>query len=135
MTYDEIVLPSRYSEYPALYDFINSFSEQEGYSSLFVDDLQLSLKEAFVNAVKHGNQERDGLTVSCSLSAKGKLLFASIKDCGNGFDPDQLLNPVDPRHCLLLSGRGVYIIRAVAEIISFEHCKDGTAMILRYITH
>jgi serine/threonine-protein kinase RsbW len=135
MNRHEIVLPGRYSEYPALQDFIALFADRQGYSTLFVEALQLSLKEAFVNAVRHGNRERDELTVSCSLCATGKTLLASIKDCGNGFNPYELPDPVDPQHRLRLSGRGVYIIRSIAEITGFERTEDGTAMMLRYIPY
>ena len=131
----EIVLSSRYSEYHDLYDFINSFSQREGYSALFLYGLQLTMKEAFVNAVKHGNRERDDLTVSCSLTAETKTLFASIRDSGKGFNPYDLPNPADPRNLLKLCGRGVYIIRSIAEIIGLERDNDGSTLLLRYIPY
>lgn len=135
MNFAEIVLPGRYSEYKALYDFVALFAEARGYSSLFVEGLQLSLKEAFVNAVKHGNRERDGLKVSCFLSASENSLLASVRDCGKGFDPDKLPDPADPRHMFKLSGRGVYIIRTIAEIVALEHDKEGSTLRLRYIPY
>jgi anti-sigma regulatory factor (Ser/Thr protein kinase) len=135
MNYREIVLAGRYSQYTALHDFIASFADFQGYSASFLDALQLSLKEAFVNAVKHGNRERDELNVTCSLRAEGTTLLASMRDCGSGFDPDELPDPADRRHRLRLSGRGVYIIRSIAEITAIERDKDGTTLKLRYISY
>jgi len=135
MKHSEIVLSGRYSEYNTLYDFILNFSECEGYSRAFTDSLQLSMKEAYVNAVKHGNAERDDLTVSCRFTAAANWLQVSIRDCGPGFNPDDLPNPADPVNRLTLSGRGVYIIRSIAEIIGLERNNDGSTLMLHYIPY
>ncbi|NHQ60347.1 ATP-binding protein [Chlorobium sp. BLA1] len=131
----EIVLTGRDSQYSALHDFIASFAASKGYSAQFSDDLQLSLKEAFINAVKHGNLERDELSVSCSLRTEGDMLLATIKDCGEGFNPEELPDPLDPHNRFQLSGRGVYIIKSIAESINLERSRDGSTLMLRYIPY
>lgn len=128
----DIVLPGSYYGYGALNEFIASFAQSEGYSDLFVEGLQLAMKEAFVNAVKHGNRERYDLTVSCSFTAVADTLLVSVRDCGNGFNPDELPNPIDARNLSRLSGRGVYIIRSIAEIIALERDRAGSVLMLRY---
>lgn len=128
----EIVLQGGYSGYEALNGFIASFAEAEGYSDLFLEQLQLTMKEAFVNAVKHGNREQHGLSVICTLRAVAGSLIASIRDCGKGFNPDELPNPLDPRNLLWLSGRGLYIIRSIAESIALERDAEGSVLTLRY---
>ena len=131
----DIVLPGLYSEYESLRGFISSFAESEGYGALFIEGLQLTLKEAFVNAIRHGNKERSDLTVSIRLIAEEGALFASIKDCGKGFTPDELPNPVNHQNLFKLSGRGIYIIRSIAEIIGVEKDLDGSTLTLRYIPY
>ncbi len=127
-----IVLQGGYSSYEALNRFVASFARGEGYCSLFVERLQLATKEAFVNAVKHGNREEEMLTVSCSFTAVADSLLASVRDCGKGFNPDALPDPVDPHNILRLSGRGILIIRSIAEIIALERERDGAVLRLRY---
>jgi anti-sigma regulatory factor (Ser/Thr protein kinase) len=122
-----------YSEYESLRRFISSFAQGEGYSALFIEGLQLTLKEAFVNAIRHGNKEQSDLTVSIRLLAEEGVLLASVKDCGKGFNPDELPNPVNLQNLFKLSGRGIYIIRSIAEIISLENDLDGSTLTLRYI--
>jgi serine/threonine-protein kinase RsbW len=131
----EIVLAGRYSGYSTLHAFIASFAQSQGYSNLFTEDLQLTVKEAFVNAVKHGNRERDGLTVSCTLAAVSDTLLVSVRDCGTGFNPEEVSNPVDPRNLFRLSGRGVYIIQSIAEIIGLERDRNGSVLKLRYLPY
>jgi serine/threonine-protein kinase RsbW len=128
----DIVLRDKYSEYDVLHKFIVSFAQSEGYSDLFLEGLQLTMKEAFVNAVKHGNREQDDLSVSCSLTAVQEMLLVSVRDCGKGFNPDDLPNPLHSRNLFRLSGRGVHIIRSIAEIIAIECDGNGAVLKLRY---
>jgi len=131
----EIVLTGGDSQYNAFHDFIASFAASQGYSAQFSHDLQLSLKEAFINAVKHGNRERDELSVSCSLCFEVNMLLATITDCGEGFNPEELPDPLDPHNHFQLSGRGVYIIKSIAESINVERSRDGSTLMLRYIPY
>ena len=128
----EILLTGGYSAYGAMAEFIALFAESEGYSNLFVQKLQLAMKEAFVNAVKHGNKERDDLTVSCVFIVIGDMLLVSVRDSGKGFNPDELPDPVDPRNLFRLSGRGLYIIRSIAESITHQCVRDGSVVTMRY---
>jgi len=131
----DIVLSGNYSEYGTLESFIALFAQGKGYSRLFIEGFQLTIKEAFVNAIKHGNKERSNLTISCGLIATENILLASIRDCGKGFNLDEVPNPIDPRHILELSGRGIFIIRSIAEIIGIERDLDGSTLILRYMPY
>ncbi len=131
----DIVLPGAYSAYELLYNFISRFAEGEGYSFSFVEALQLSMKEAFVNAIRHGNGGREDLTVSCQLKSADPILLASVRDCGRGFNPDEQPNPLHPLHLLKLSGRGIYIIRSIAEILALERDDSGSTLLLRYIPY
>lgn len=135
MSHHEIVLSGEYSQYTRLHSFIASFAAIKGYTPSFLDALQLSVKEAFVNAVKHGNREDHALTVTCALSIDGAFLDVYITDCGKGFDPDTVADPLESSNLLKLSGRGLCIIKSVAEIIKVECNEDGSTQMLRYIPY
>ncbi len=131
----DIVLHGNNSDYEVLYGVIASFAERERYSISFTEALQLTMKEAFVNAVKHGNHEQKDLTVSFRLIAGDKSLLVSVRDCGTGFDLDALPDPVDSGNLFNFSGRGVYIIRSIAETVALERDCDGSTLWLRYIPY
>jgi serine/threonine-protein kinase RsbW len=128
----EIVLPDSYSGYDVLNEFVASFAESEGYSQVFTEDLQLAMKEAFVNAVRHGNREQPGLTVSCTLTAVADTLLVSVMDCGKGFNPDALPDPLDPMNLFKLSGRGIYIIRSIADTVTLKCDRYGSVLTMCY---
>ncbi len=131
----EIVLSGSYSGYGALNEFVALFAESEGYSNLCVERLQLAMKEAFVNAVKHGNRERSDLSVTCVFTVVEEMLLISVRDSGKGFNLDELPDPRDPQNLFRLSGRGIYIIRSIAEIIALERDQNGSLLRLRYRPH
>lgn len=135
MSRSDIMLPGKYSEYETLHGFIASFAERERYSSPFIESFQLSMKEAFINAIKHGNCEQEDLTVSCKLITSDNTLLAFVRDCGKGFNPDEQPNPINPLHLFKLSGRGLFIIRSIVESVALECDDDGCTLILRYIPY
>jgi anti-sigma regulatory factor (Ser/Thr protein kinase) len=128
-----LTLPSRYSEYERLQAFVASFTDCRRYSQAFVDGVQLCIKEAFVNAIKHGNGEQEALSVTCSLMMDEGRLRVSIRDCGQGFNLDALSNPCEKEHLQKLSGRGIAIIRSLTEIVTLEHDGNGSTLTMRYI--
>ncbi|TLU84707.1 MAG: ATP-binding protein [Chlorobium sp.] len=129
----EVVLTGGYQSYIELQEFIELFAEESGYDRQFTDTLQLTLKEAYVNAVRHGNREKDGLSVTCSLTAGENRLQAAIHDNGSGFDPDELPDPSENGALMKLSGRGIHIIRNFADISVKRHDGKGATLFLRYL--
>jgi serine/threonine-protein kinase RsbW len=130
----EITLSGGYSSYETLREYIEIFAEESGYDRQFTDTLQLTLKEAFVNAVRHGNREEDDLAVTCSLTAADNRLRAAIHDNGSGFDPDELPDPSDKGALMKLSGRGIYIIRNFADISVKRYDGKGSTLFLHYFS-
>jgi serine/threonine-protein kinase RsbW len=134
MSCAEINLMGGYSAYTGLRDFIDTFSSGMFFSSRFTEGLHLTLKEAFVNAVKHGNQEKAELPVGCSLSVDGTCLQASVRDCGELFDPSALPDPAEAGHLMKLSGRGVRIMRSIADVSIISHAEgQGKSLLLNYV--
>ncbi|NTW83828.1 MAG: ATP-binding protein [Chlorobiaceae bacterium] len=133
MKHAEIELTGGYSAYPDLHGFIDTFAVEMNFSTRFTETLHLTLKEAFVNAVKHGNCGREEFPVRCSLNAAGDHLQAAMHDCGKVFDPDTLPDPSDGDFFMRLSGRGVHIIRSMADISIIGRKEgEGKAIVLRY---
>ncbi|NTU96224.1 MAG: ATP-binding protein [Chlorobiaceae bacterium] len=133
MKYAEVVLAGGYTAYPELHRFIDAFASEMFFSGRFTDALHLTLKEAFVNAVKHGNRERDELPVRCSLNVTGARLEASVRDCGEMFDPGAVPDPCSDAVFMKLSGRGIHIIRSMADLSVRSHEGEGKSLLLHYV--
>jgi anti-sigma regulatory factor (Ser/Thr protein kinase) len=111
----------------------------EGYSERFACHLELTLHEAFINAVIHGNCENAALPVSILFrsghSSEGPFLQVEVRDSGEGFRMDEIVDPTSRERVRALSGRGVHIIRHFAEMLHLDSGSDGSVLTLRYIPH
>jgi len=95
-------------------------AKQQGFDDEGIFAIHLSLEEAFMNALKHGNQGDPTKTISVDCLITDEKFDISIADQGSGFRPDDV---PDPRRCenlLKCSGRGVLLIKAYMNIVEYN---------------
>jgi serine/threonine-protein kinase RsbW len=134
MTLQRITLGSNIANCDALRMSVRAFGRMEVYGEAFVDALELSVHEAFVNAVVHGNRGDPALPVTVTMrnvpGDEGRRLQVEVADCGPGFSLEgREVFPVNAA----LSGRGVPIILHYAESAEVERRPEGSLLRLRYI--
>ena len=102
----------------------------------FVDDLRsevkigdevygnilVSITEAANNAMMHGNKgdEKKQVEIQYGLDERGKNLSFIIKDQGPGFNYNQLADPTAPENLEKTSGRGVFLMMQLADMVVFS---------------
>jgi serine/threonine-protein kinase RsbW len=101
--------------------FIRGFMNKLGAVEESEIDLEMALREALANAVIHGNHEdpHKRIYVTCRCQIDGEVSI-SIRDEGDGFDSRAVPDPTNPHRRLLSNGRGIYLIRALMDEVSFE---------------
>jgi serine/threonine-protein kinase RsbW len=72
----------------------------------------MSVREAMVNAVVHGNKYNRNKKVVFRVETSPGAMVVTIADEGAGFDPDQVPDPNQGENVLRQSGRGIMLIRA-----------------------
>lgn len=72
----------------------------------------ISVREAVVNAVVHGNRYNRNKKVYFHVHANSETFAITIGDEGRGFDPDKVPDPNAEENVLCQSGRGIMLIRA-----------------------
>src|SRR5688572_10321659 len=97
-------------------------------------EILLGISEAVTNAIRHGNKLDPNKFVSISFLAKPDGVTVTIGDEGEGFDPHTLPDPTRGEHILVPSGRGVFLLRSLAEEVLFEKNNDGNLVIARFLT-
>ncbi|MBF0489303.1 MAG: ATP-binding protein [Candidatus Omnitrophica bacterium] len=83
-------------------------------------NIQLALHEALVNAVKHGNQMNDGLSVLVDISKENNQLTMQVTDQGEGFDHTLIPDPITPENLEKLNGRGIFLIQNAMDKVEFS---------------
>ena len=91
-------------------------------------NILIALTEAVNNAIHHGNRLDPSKQVTVGYRAgHGKITFF-VKDQGPGFDHDQLPDPTDPENIEKPHGRGVFLMRALADMVAFNDHGATVAM-------
>lgn len=83
-------------------------------------NILIALTEAVNNAICHGNQNNPDKFVNIGFQNSEKQLIFSVTDEGNGFDYLGLPDPTDPANIEKISGRGVFLMKNLADSIEFE---------------
>jgi serine/threonine-protein kinase RsbW len=92
------------------------------------DDLMrigMAVREAMVNAVAHGNRYNANKKVRFTLSRNHERFTIVIADEGEGFDFDNLPDPLAPENLLRTSGRGIFLVRSFMDEVQLRHLESG----------
>ncbi len=105
---------------------LNNIRNEIGLPDETYYNILVAITEAVNNAINHGNKLDENKTVEIKIEATVNTIDISVKDQGEGFEIDKLDDPRTPENLLKSSGRGVFIIKTLANDSSFVH--DGKGM-------
>ncbi len=124
----EKIVPSDPDFIPAIDEFILSKINSLNLEENTLNDLSLSVSEAIANAMVHGNKLDPNKDVIVSIIISDDELVVSIKDEGEGFDPDSVPDPTMPENIMRDSGRGIHIMRSFIDKIEYNFSSEGTEL-------
>lgn len=114
-------LPSRLDSLTTVENFADSLKEQYNIGEDTYANMLTCLSEATINAIVHGNKEDESKIVIVNLEVQeNKRLIFTITDEGDGFDYNNLPDPTAPENLENLTGRGVFIIKQLADQFIFN---------------
>ena len=114
-------LPSKLESITTVENFIDNLSEKYNFSEETYANVLTCLSEAVINAIVHGNKEDETKKVYLNLEVvENKRLIFTIADEGAGFDYNNLPDPTSPENLENYSGRGVFIIKKLADQCIFN---------------
>ncbi|MDX9751923.1 MAG: ATP-binding protein [Flavobacteriales bacterium] len=91
-------------------------------------NILVALTEAVNNAIHHGNRLDPTKSVSLGYRLRDGLLEFMVQDQGPGFDFAHLPDPTDPQNIEKPHGRGVFLMRALADNVEFSDNGSTVAM-------
>lgn len=86
----------------------------------FYGNILIAVTEAVNNAIIHGNKQSPNKTFSVVFSPKEDQINFSVSDQGEGFDFNNLPDPTDPENLEKPNGRGIFLMKNLADKIEFE---------------
>lgn len=127
----EFEFPSALSLMHSVLNYLTKRVEKLGVIDAEDSHLFIALDEAFVNAVKHGNQFNPEKNVRISVDVSPKEASFTFEDEGEGFDVAKIPDPRDPENLFKTSGRGVLIIHNVMDAVQYNERGNRITMVKR----
>tara|TARA_B100000614_G_C14383615_1_gene426634 strand:+ start:227 stop:643 length:417 start_codon:yes stop_codon:yes gene_type:complete len=91
-------------------------------------NVMIAVTEAVNNAIIHGNKCDPDKEVFLRIEATKEKFKIIVRDNGTGFDPEKLADPRKPENLLKEGGRGVFLIKELANDVKFNIDDSGTEM-------
>lgn len=103
-----------------------SFARESGFDDAALFAIDMAVREAVANAVKHGNKQDSTKFVEITFSNLNKGLEVTIRDFGEGFEVEEVPDPTNPENLLKANGRGVLFMKTFMEEVEWlRHQKGG----------
>ena len=106
-----------------VHETCQKMAEYTGFNEDDALNVALATREAVINAITHGNHNDPAQTVDLVLSTNGSQMTVTVRDRGEGFDPEGTKDPTDRDNLLRSSGRGLLLIRAFVDEVKFQFRK------------
>ena len=90
--------------------------------------ISVAIRESVINAIKHGNRNDASKHVFVEFETAARdapELSIRVRDEGEGFDPEQIANPLAPENLLKSSGRGIFLIRNFMDDVRLQRAPEG----------
>jgi serine/threonine-protein kinase RsbW len=116
-----------------LLDFVQLVSDRMAQLAGLDEDtihwIGVAVRESVINAIKHGNREdhRKLVTVEFTFAphVDPRELVVRVVDEGEGFDPEDVANPLAPENILKSSGRGIFFMRSFMDDVTVRRASEG----------
>jgi serine/threonine-protein kinase RsbW len=114
-------------------DFVQIVSDRMGLLAGLDEDtvhwIGVAVRESVINAIKHGNREDQGKLVTVEFTfapiAEPGELVVRVLDQGQGFDPEEIADPLAPENLLKSSGRGIFFMRSFMDDVTLRRASEG----------
>lgn|SRR5690554_2795321 len=96
----------------------------------FYGNILIAVTEAINNSIQHGNDSDQEKQVSLSVLENTNEIKFVVRDEGKGFAYDKLPDPTAPENIEKESGRGIFLMKALADDVEFE--ENGSKVVLTF---
>jgi serine/threonine-protein kinase RsbW len=113
-------LPSKTESITQLELLIEEIADKYHVAEDTFANMMTCLNEAVINAIMHGNKLDETKKVIINAEVEPKRIVWTVTDEGPGFDYSNLADPTSPDNLENLTGRGVFIIKHLADQCIFN---------------
>ena len=126
-----IVVESNSSAVVDVYEQILSKLEEHNFDKDDIFAVHLTLEEAFLNAVKHGNKMDPTKKIKVDYAVDSDKVEISITDEGSGFEPEAVVDPRLGAGLYGPGGRGMLLMNSYMDIVKYNE-QGNSVFMVRY---
>lgn len=115
-----LVIKSDISELANVEAFVNEVFEYYNITRKYFNKVFLCISEAVVNSIVHGNKNDKDKKVYICADWTPECISLKIRDEGEGFNLDEVVNPTTNENVRKECGRGIHIIKSYSEQIRYN---------------
>ncbi len=115
-----LILPSTFVALEQAVESAQEFLAARDIDEELAYTVVLLVSEAVTNAMKHGNRWQPEKSITMTVTAKENVVEVTVTDEGEGFDLSQAPKPLEDQNLLKGGGRGLFLIRTLADEVCYE---------------
>ena len=115
----DLQIPSRLENINQIETLIESLRKRYAIGESLFGNMMLAAVEAVTNAIEHGNNLDPNKAVFFRAFKCSRSIKFSVRDQGSGFNPETLPDPTAPENKEEPDGRGVFLMRHLADELEF----------------
>ena len=124
-------LPSKEESITQLEDLIEDICDRYNVGEDTFANMMTCLNEVVINAIIHGNKSDPAKKVIVNAEVDAKRAVWTVTDEGEGFDYVHLADPTAPENLENLSGRGVFIVKHLADQCVFNAAGNEVELLFK----
>ena len=120
----KLKLRSRIAYVDLVHEMAEDLARRARFAKAAALDIALAAREAYINAVKHGNRMNDAKMVEVEFERNESRFRIWVRDQGDGFDWMDTADPRVEENLARTCGRGIFFMKCFVDLVAF-HRRPG----------
>jgi serine/threonine-protein kinase RsbW len=121
----ELSLPSRLEAVAEGANAVAEFLSRAGVGEEAAFGIDMAVREGLANAVIHGNKLDEEKFFTIKVVKSTDSLEITVRDQGQGFNPETVSDPTAAENILKTSGRGIFFMRNFMDQVDWTVLPEG----------
>ena len=121
----ELNLPSRIESVEKAVGKADEFAANNDFGDDVKSAVDMAVREAVANAVKHGNKLDESKRVEITYENTDEGFEITVRDFGAGFTVEEIPDPTHPENLLKANGRGILFMRSFMDEVEWSNHAQG----------